>query len=299
MNASTHIHFVRHVPFAVLFSAGLMALFGVVAWYKYSSTGNVFNYSVDFTGGSQVLLGFSSKPDMDVVRQTFAELGFQSATLREFSEKNEVLVRVKEFANDAQGLGERMRLALTERIPSQDVRILQSEAVGPSVGESLRMRSLYTVLLALACMLIYIAVRFWSLGFAVGAVVALFHDAFIMIAAFMLFDKEISINVIGAILAVLGYSINDTIVIFSQIRGNMRKIGSKMSLGEVVDLSLNQTMRRTLLTSVSTLLTVGSIFMLGGEALQGFSFALLIGVIFGTYSSIYIASPIMMLFVRK
>jgi preprotein translocase subunit SecF len=299
MNAPTHIRFIKYVPFTTLLSLGLIAAFGVTAWYKYTTTGHVFNYSVDFTGGSQVLLGFSSNPDMDAIRQTFADNGWANASLREFSGKNEVLVRVKEFSNDAQGLGQKMLTALTQSIPGQDIRILQSEGVGPSVGESLRMRSVYTVLLALFCMLIYIAVRFWSVGFAVGAVAALFHDAIIMIAAFMLFDKEISVNVIGAILAVLGYSINDTIVIFSKIRENMRKNNHRASLTEVVDLSLNQTLRRTMLTSISTLLTVGSIFFLGGEALHGFAFAMLIGIVFGTYSSIYIASPIMMLFSRN
>lgn len=296
MNASVHINFVKYRPFAALFSLILMGAFFMTAWYKYSSTGQVFDYSVDFTGGTQVLLQFSSKPEIDVVRSVFAQHGWGNVILREFSGKNEVLIRVKEFSNDAKGLGERMRHALVQAMSGQEIRLLQSEGVGPSVGESLRKKSVYAVLLSLVLLLIYIAVRFWSLGFAVGAVIALFHDAIIMIAAFMFFGKEISINVIGAILAVLGYSINDTIVIFSKIRENMRKNSSGMSLNQIVGLSLNQTLRRTMLTSLSTALTVGSIFFLGGEALHGFSFAMLVGIIFGTYSSIYIASPIMMLF---
>ena len=296
MNASAHINFVKYRPFAALFSLVLLSAFFVTAWYKYSTTGQVFDYSVDFTGGSQVLLQFSATPEVDAIRSIFAQYGWNNVVLREFSGKNEVLVRVKEFSNDAKGLGERMRQALVQAMPGQDIKILQSEGVGPSVGEALRRKSVYAVLLSLILLLFYIAVRFWSFGFAIGAVVALFHDAIIMIAAFMFFGKEISINVIGAILAVLGYSINDTIVIFSKIRENMKKNSSGMSLNQVVDMSLNQTLKRTMLTSFSTALTVGSIFVLGGEALHGFSFAMLVGVIFGTYSSIYIASPIMMLF---
>lgn len=296
MNASANINFVKYRPFAALFSLILMSAFFITAWYKYSTTGQVFNYSVDFTGGSQVLLQFSSKPQMDQIRSIFSQQGWENVVLREFSGKNEVLVRVKEFANDAKGLGERMRYAIAQAIPGENVRLLQSEGVGPSVGETLRKKSVYAVLLSLILLLCYIAIRFWSFGFAVGAVIALFHDAIIMIAAFMFFGKEISINVIGAILAVLGYSINDTIVIFSKIRDNMKKNGSGMSLNQIVDISLNQTLKRTMLTSLSTALTVGSIFFFGGEALQGFSFAMLIGIVFGTYSSVYIASPIMMLF---
>lgn len=296
MNASANINFVKYRPFAALFSLILMSAFFITAWYKYSTAGQVFNYSVDFTGGSQVLLQFSSKPQIDQIRSIFSQQGWENVVLREFSGKNEVLVRVKEFANDAKGLGERMRYAIAQAIPGENVKLLQSEGVGPSVGETLRKKSVYAVLLSLILLLCYIAIRFWSFGFAVGAVIALFHDAIIMIAAFMFFGKEISINVIGAILAVLGYSINDTIVIFSKIRDNMKKNGSGMSLNQIVDISLNQTLKRTVLTSLSTALTVGSIFFFGGEALQGFSFAMLIGIVFGTYSSVYIASPIMMLF---
>lgn len=298
MKASAYIRFSRYVPLAVLFSLGIILSFLLIGWYKYKTSGSVFDYSVDFTGGTQVLFGFSAKPDVDAVRGILFQRGWKNVVIREFPGKNEILVRVKEFSHDAQGLGDSMRSALLSVNSAQDIQILQSEGVGPSVGGSLRVRSLYTVLLALLFLLVYIAVRFWSFAFAAGAVIALIHDALIMVAAFMFFGKEISINVIGAILAVLGYSINDTIVIFSKIRENMRRNIEGLSLNEIVDRSLNQTLRRTLLTSVSTLLTVGAIFLVGGEALQGFSFAMLIGVVFGTYSSIYIASPIMMLFSR-
>ena len=155
-----------------------------------------------------------------------------------------------------------------------------------------------TIALALLLMMLYIVIRFWSIGYAVGAAVALLHDALMILGFMLLFGREISINVIGALLAVIGYSINDSIVIFSRIRENFKKMSSA-SASEVVNTSLNQTFKRTLLTSFSTLLAVGSMFLLGGEVLRDFSLVLLMGIFFGTYSSIYIASPVMMLFHKK
>jgi preprotein translocase subunit SecF len=206
-------------------------------------------------------------------------------------------VRVKEFSNDAKGLGERMEQAIEQEVPGIKVQILQSEGVGPGVGHALRSKSILAVVFSLIAMLLYIALRFLSLGFAVGAVVALIHDALIVLACFMFFGREISINVIGAILAVLGYSINDTIVIYSSIRTNLRTMAGR-PLMEIVNVSLNQTLRRTLLTSFSTGLAVGALFILGGEGLRDFSLAFLVGIVVGTYSSIFIASPITMLFYR-
>ena len=169
--------------------------------------------------------------------------------------------------------------------------------MGTGLGDALRGKSINAIVFALLAMLAYIALRFWSFGFAIGAVIALFHDAFLMLATFLLLNREISINVVGAILAVMWYSTNDTIVIFAQIRNNLRK-RSYETLSEIVNVSINQTMRRTMLTSISTGLTVGSMLVLGGEALRDFSLALLVGIVVGTYSSIFIASPIMMLMYR-
>ncbi len=153
-------------------------------------------------------------------------------------------------------------------------------------------------MLGLILMLMYIAWRFWSFAYASGAIVALFHDAIVILLFFLLFDKEISMNVIGAIMAVLGYSVNDTIVIFSRIRENLKSMRG-VSTDQVVNISLNQTLRRTILTSASTGLVVMALILLGGEALRDLSLALFIGIVFGTYSSIYIASPVMLLLYNK
>ncbi len=277
---------------AVLSISLLIGFLGTIA-YRYQQRGQVFSYSIDFTGGTQVLMKFDKPVHANDIGAIVDQAGWQGAEAREFS-PTEVLIRVKEFVNDSKGLSERMRDAIHTQMPDYQITIEQSDAVGSGVGETLRMKSWYAVLVALLAMLIYIAFTFWSWAYAAGAIIALFHDAGVILFMFALFDFEISINVIGAILAVLGYSINDTIVIFSQIRENSATMGGS-SLYNIVNVSLNQTLRRTILTSLSTVIPVCIMYFFGGEALKDFSFALLIGIIFGTYSSIYIASPIMML----
>jgi len=269
-----------------------------VYFYKLNTQGHAFSYSVDFTGGTQVILRFDEEVSAETLKEILSQRGWEGAVTREFSGNNDVLVRVKEFTNDATGLAERMRSAVQESLPGNKVFIDGSESVGPGIGQELRWKSFRAVLIALIAMLLYIASRFWSLGFALGAVVALFHDAIVMLAVFLIFDIDISVNVIGAILAVLGYSINDTIVIFSRIKENLKEL-TGTSLYNVVNISIGQTFKRTILTSISTGLTVGAMFILGGQALRDFSLALLVGIIFGTFSSIYIASPVMMLLYRK
>lgn len=284
----------RWMSFAV--SGAIFLSAGALFLYRLNTRGYAFTYSVDFTGGTQVLLKFNKPITAPEISESLSE-DWPNAIIRKFDE-DEYLVRVKEFSNDLQGLADRMIEAVKAVYPDYEITILENEAVGPGVGSSLRYKFIKAILIALLLMLSYIAVRFWSLGFAVGSVVALFHDALIMLSVFLLFDREISIPVIGAILAVIGYSINDTIVIFSQIRENLNTL-KRQPIYDIVNISLNQTMRRTLLTSFSTILTVGSILVLGGEALRSFSLALLVGIIFGTYSSIFIASPIVMWFYRN
>lgn len=291
------ISFVRYRAITALFSLAIMAAFVGVIVYRLYTRGYAFTYSVDFTGGTQVLLGFNQQVSDAVVRDALQQSGFESVVVRDFG-KDELLVRVKDFANDSSGTARRMVTSIQNIMPGYEITVLQNEAVGPGVGEQLRWKSIYAVLMALLILLLYIALRFLSFGYALGAVIALFHDAIVMLAIFLFLDREISINVIGAILAVLGYSINDTIIIFSQIRNNCKEMPG-VSIGHVVDISINQTLRRTILTSFTTGLAVGSMYLLGGEALRDFSLALLVGIVFGTYSSIYIASPVMMLFNRR
>ncbi len=289
------MNILRYRWISLIASATILLAAGLVSIYRISTRGHAFSYSVDFTGGTQVLFKFDKPISASEIQTSLAAL-WPNATLRTFS-PTEHLVRVKEFSHDAKGLAVAMKEAIESASPENTVTILENDAVGPGVGSTLRYNFYKAILFALALMLVYIAVRFWSVGFAVGSVVALLHDALIMLSVFILLDKEISITVIGAILAVIGYSINDTIVIFSQIREKLNTL-KRTSMYDIVNISLNQTMRRTLLTSFSTALTVISLLVLGGEALRDFALALLVGIIFGTYSSIYIASPIVMWFYR-
>jgi preprotein translocase SecF subunit len=287
------INFVKYQGRIALASTLMFVAFGAFAVYKYSTQGHVFTYSVDFTGGTQVLLKFDQKTSSLELQHVLESHGWAGATTRGFSD-TEVMIRVKEFTADTKGLTDRMTAAINEAMPGRQITVLESMAVGPGVGADLRSKSVYAVLISLLILLIYSALRFWSLGFAMGAVLALFHDAIIMLMVFAILNREISVNVIGAILAILGYSINDTIVIFARIRENIKGMPGT-SLADVVNISLNQTLRRTTLTSFATALTVVSMLVLGGQVLFDFALALLVGIIFGTYSSIYIASPLMML----
>ena len=284
-------NFLKYRFVGLVLSVSAIALFTGMYFYSGGLT-----YSVEFDGGTQVLFRFD-KPTGTKSALAALEKDWPSAIAREFSD-TKILIRVKEHKGDSRGLADRMREVLQAAEPNNPVVIDRSEVVGPSVGADLRWKSSRAVLFALILMFLYIALRFWSVAFAFGAVFALLHDAIVMLGVFLLLGREISINVIGAILAVLAYSINDTIVIFSRMKENIKKMRGA-SLYEVVNTSLNQTFKRTLLTSFSTFLVVGSMFVLGGEVLRDFSLALLLGIFFGTYSSIYVASPIMMLLYKK
>jgi len=279
-----------------MFAAAISIFIVFAAGLKYFS-GTRFQYSVDFTGGTQVHLQFDQSMSAEKIKSLLSQDGWAHVTTRDFGEKD-ILVRVSEVATDAKGLGERIQQAIVNQDSSLNPVIMQCESVGKGVGASLRHNSLKAIVLALLVMLLYILIRFWSLGFAVGSVVALMHDLAIMLAIFLLLEREISTNVIAAILAILGYSINDTIVIFSQIRNNMHKMNSA-SMYSIVNSSINQMLRRTILTSVSTALPVLAMLFFGGEALFDISLSLIIGIVFGTFSSVFIASPIMMLFVNR
>jgi len=285
------INFLKYRYICALLSLVLCLGFAGLYFYRVATRGYAFSYSVDFTGGTQLLFRFS-KPVSDAkIKEILEKKGWSNPVMRDFT-NDEVLVRVKEVATDVDGLGQTMLATLKDGLNDSAITILKVDSVSGGVGEVLRWKSVYAVSLALILMLLYIWLRFLSISFGFGAVLSLLHDAIMILGVFLLLDKEISVNVVSAILAVLGYSVNDTIVIFNQIRQNIKKM-KNTSIENIVNISINQTLRRTILTSVSTALVVLSLFILGGEALRDLSLALLLGIIFGTYSSIYIASPIM------
>ncbi len=284
--------FLKYRGVCALFSLAIFATFIGAFVYKYQTRGYAFSYSVDYTGGTQIKLRFAQPVSAEELKNLLAKQGLSSPVTRSFS-PTELLVRVAEFSDDSEGLALKIKDGLEKELNSP-VEILQTDSVGAGIGSALRWQSFMTIFLSLVLMLLYIGIRFWSFSYAIGAIVALFHDALVILLFFLLTDKEISINVIGAILAVLGYSVNDTIVIFSRIRDELKGKTTK-HIDDLVNYCLNATLRRTILTSFSTALVTVSLITLGGETLRDLSLALLIGIVFGTYSSIYIASPIMLL----
>ncbi len=279
----------------------MVSFFGYYAYLTYTR-GYAFNYSVDFDGGTQLRFKFDKQISSSDIRALLEKEGWSGATTREFSYSQEVLIRVKDFSSDVKTVANRIREVIKASNPDVSVELLESESIRPSAVESLRLKSILALVLSLLAMMSYIAFRYWSVAFAVGAFVSLFHDAIVVLALFLLLDREISVNVIAAVVMLLGYSINDTIVVFSRIRENieeMLRLKKQMVFDQIVTLSINQTLSRTILTSAATALTAFAMLILGGESLRDLSLALLVGIVFGTYSSIYIASSVMMLFHKE
>lgn len=287
------IQFLKYRFLTGLFTLIFFGAFIARSVFLYNKNGRIFSYSVDFTGGTAVL--FKCSASAEAVKIALSNAGWHDVDARAFGQ-DEIMVRVKEFTHNVDGVANQMALILRESFG--DVVVLQNDSVGPAVGEELRSNLVKATIIALFAMLTYIGFRFWSYAYAVGAFVALVHDAFAMLAMLLFFNQEISSNVIGAILLVIGYSINDTIVIFSQIRDTISRSAGRR-LEDIVDESLNFTLRRTILTSLSTLIPVTVMLLLGGDALFPLSFTLFVGVIFGTFSSVYIASPVMMLLYKE
>ena len=247
------------------------------------------NFGIDFTGGTIVELGYPQAADLVEVRGTLAEAGFKDAIVQHFGTSREVLVRVppREGLNSAE-LSSRILSALQQQGGAGEIKMRRVEFVGPQVGEELTNDGGLAMLYALIGILIYVALRF-EYRFAVGAVAALVHDVIITLGIFSLLQLDFDLTVLAAILAIIGYSLNDTIVVFDRIRENFIKLRTGTPL-EVMNISINQTLARTLMTSFTTLLVVAALFLFGGELIHGFATALLIGILVGTYSSVYVAS---------
>lgn len=247
------------------------------------------NFGLDFTGGTLVEVQFTEAVTTEEVRGALLTEGFTSAVVQNYGSERDVLVRMPPQLNIEQvTLGDRVGDALIKRWPSAEVQ--RSEFVGPAVGEELRESGGLAMIVALASVMLYIMFRFTG-KFAVGAVVALIHDVMVTLGAFALFQWQFDLPSLAAVLAVIGYSINDTIVVADRIRENFRLL-RKSTPVQTINISINQTLDRTLGTSGSTLLVVGALFFLGGPAVSGFAEALLVGIGVGTYSSIYIAANV-------
>lgn len=291
---SRTLDFLKYRYVSAAISVLMLASFFMVYAYKMYTTadGHTFNYSVDFTGGIQALYSFNKPVSGEHLVTILEKKGWPGSVTREFSSE-EHLVRVKKESRDVAQEAEHIRNALQEGLGKEyTVSLQQTDSVGAASGATWRAKSLSAIFIALFLMLLYIALRFWSFAYAMGAIVSLFHDAVIVLLLFLIFDKEISMNVIGAILATLGYSINDTIVIFSRIRENTALMPGR-SMYDIINISITETLSRTLLTTFATTLVVIALFAFGGDTLRDLSLALLVGIVFGIYSTIFIATPVL------
>jgi preprotein translocase subunit SecF len=280
------------LAFSMIFSiAGIAKM----SW-NWSHTGTIVPLSVDFRGGTEVQVQFTNRPDIEAIRQAMEAAGVNDARIQPYGElaSNEVLISVPNKGGDTSVDSGRQTVlkALRDHYnnPFNDSGI-KVDSVGATVGHQLQIKAIEAVSLSFAGMLVYLWFRF-QLIYGVAAVVACFHDTLITVGAFALFGKEISLTVIAAILTLVGYSMNDTIVVFDRIRENLR-LSRREPLPDLVNRSINQTLSRTVLTSGLTFLTVLSLFIFGGEVLNGFSFALVVGILIGTYSSIAVAAPML------
>jgi len=255
------------------------------------------NFGIDFTGGTLVEVQFKQAPSISDVRASIKPAGYEQAIIQEFGSPEEIIIRVQnKDSEDSSSISNAILDGLKAQFGAENIDMRRVEFVGPQVGEELTQAGISAVLIAMLAILIYVTLRF-KFRFAVGADAALLHDITLVLGVFALTGSEFSLPVVAAVLAVIGYSLNDTIVVFDRIRENLesnRKRKHPEDEIKVCNDSINQTMARTLMTSFTTLLVVLALFFLGGEVIHGFAFALLVGILVGTYSSIFIASPVML-----
>jgi preprotein translocase subunit SecF len=286
LQGKSTIDFMSKRMFALVFSVILIVV----------SIGSLFyqglNFGIDFTGGYLIEVGYEKEVEIGPIRSTLAENGFEDAMVQHFGTAKDIMVRIapREDINKA-GLSDNI-VAILQQNSEQTISMRRVEFVGPQVGEELRDQGGLAMLVALGGILLYVSFRF-QFKSAVGAILALVHDVIITIGVFSLTQMDFDLSVLAALLAVIGYSLNDTVVVLDRIRETFRNV-RKRSPVEILNLSINQTLSRTLMTSLTTLLVLGALFLFGGEVIRSFAFALIIGVLVGTYSSIYVASSTLM-----
>jgi len=269
---------------AIIFSASMLLIaIGSLAV-------NGLKFGLDFTGGSLVEVGYETEADLPKIHEQLKAAGFDDAVVQTFGAVNDVLIRLG--ADHDPQLGDKVLLAL-QTGETQKIDLRRNEFVGSQVGEELREQGGLGLLLALFMIMVYVAFRF-QMKFSLGAVLALVHDVIIVLGFFALFRLDFDLTVLAGVLAVIGYSLNDTIVVYDRIRENFRKI-RKGSPSEIINISLTQTLDRTLMTSFTTLLVLIALAVFGGEMIRGFAISLLVGITVGTYSSIYVAANLLIM----
>ncbi len=267
-----------------LISFGLVIISILLLFFK------GLNFGVDFKGGTLIELRANDKSiNVTSLRQSFSKMDLGDFNIKKFGNENDFLIKIEKKDTSANAI-EIIKKDLISSIGAS-FNFRRVENVGPKVSAELLKSGVIAIALSLAAMLFYIWIRFeWQ--FSLGAILALFHDVIITLGLFSLFSLEINLSIVAAVLTIVGYSMNDTVVIYDRVRENLRKF-SDIKIYELTNISINETLSRTIITSITTLLALVSIYLFGGEILKGFSLAMIMGVVFGTYSSIYIANPIL------
>jgi len=280
-----NINFSSKFTYANIFSLILILLSIIFIFLK------GLNYGIDFKGGTLIELR-SNNIEVSSIRDVLKNMNLGDINVKKFGQEGDYLIKVEQ-TGDNNKLIPKIKKNLSDNLTSE-VNFRRVENVGPKVSAELLQSGVIAISLSLAAMLFYIWVRFeWQ--FSIGSIIALFHDVIITLGIFSVLSLEINLSIIAAVLTIVGYSMNDTVVIYDRIRENLGKY-HRLSIGDIANLSINETLARTIITSVTTLLALVSIFILGGEILRGFSFAMILGVLIGTYSSIFVASPILKTF---
>ncbi len=285
---NTNIDFLGKRFIAFAFSALLM----LGSIFIISAQG--LNFGIDFTGGTLIEVRIGEDPDLGELRSALNGLGLGDIQLQEFGQPNDLLIRMPQQEGgpeDQQAAIDKVRVSIEERYGHENVNFRRTEFVGPQVGEELKKQGLFAILFSLAGILAYIWFRFeWQFG--VAAVSALAHDTLVTIGLFSLMQWQFDLSTVAAVLMIAGYSINDTVVVFDRVRENLRKY-KKMTLVDLFNMSINQMLNRSLMTSFTTLLALIALWAMGGEVIRGFVNALIIGIGIGTYSSVFVATPVL------
>ena len=281
----TNINFSAKFKYANILSLVLFSLSIIFIIFK------GLNYGIDFKGGTLIELR-SNNVEASSIRDVLKNMNLGDINVKKFGQEGDYLIKVEQMGDNNKLIPE-IKKSLSDNLTSE-VNFRRVENVGPKVSAELLQSGILAISLSLAAMLFYIWIRFeWQ--FSIGSIIALFHDVIITLGIFSILSLEINLSIIAAVLTIVGYSMNDTVVIYDRIRENLGKY-HKLNISEIANLSINETLARTIITSVTTLLALFSIFILGGEILRGFSFAMILGVLIGTYSSIFVASPILKTF---
>ena len=282
-----NINFVSQFKKANIISIILFTLSILLVFFK------GLNYGIDFKGGTLIELRTEKSIKASSIRDILSSMNLGDVNVKKFGKDGDYLIKVEQKESNNNELIPEIKKKLIDNL-NAEIDFRRVENVGPKVSAELLESSIIAISLALAAMLFYIWIRFeWQ--FSVGSIIALFHDVVITLGIFSLLSLEINLSIIAAVLTIVGYSMNDTVVIYDRIRENLFKY-TKISISDIANLSINETLARTIITSITTLLALVSIYTLGGEILRGFSFAMILGVIIGTYSSIFVASPILKFF---